>query len=119
MNLGDKATVDGKSSKSPVQQVLQPAPENRWGVWVTGFGDFVNVDADGNANGYQANNDLMLIYDGEFQILASPEVQEAFSTFLLTLSHSAFVMEIKLAKYQDLGDILKLQWLAYKSEGQI
>jgi hypothetical protein len=28
-------------------------------------------------------------------------------------------MEIKLAKYQDLGDILKLQRLAYKSEGQI
>ena len=28
-------------------------------------------------------------------------------------------MEIKLAKCQDLGDILKLQRLAYKSEGQI
>ena len=28
-------------------------------------------------------------------------------------------MEIKLAKYQDLGDILKLQRPAYKSEGQI
>ena len=31
----------------------------------------------------------------------------------------AFVMEIKTAKYQDFGDILKLQPLAYKSEGQI
>jgi hypothetical protein len=28
-------------------------------------------------------------------------------------------MEIKTAKYQDFGDILKLQPLAYKSEGQI
>ena len=28
-------------------------------------------------------------------------------------------MELKLAKSEDLGDILKLQLLAYKSEGQI
>ena len=52
VNLEDKATVDGKSSKNTVEQVLQPAAENRWGVWVTGFGDFVNVDADSNAKGY-------------------------------------------------------------------
>jgi fibronectin-binding autotransporter adhesin len=52
VNLEDKATVDGKSSKSPLEQALQPGPENRWGVWVTGFGDFVNVDSDSNANGY-------------------------------------------------------------------
>ena len=52
VNLEDKATVDGKSSKNTVEQVLQPGAENRWGVWVTGFGDFVNVDADANANGY-------------------------------------------------------------------
>ena len=52
VNLEDKATVDGKSSKNTVEQVLRPAAENRWGVWVTGFGDFVNVDADSNARGY-------------------------------------------------------------------
>ena len=52
VNVDDKAGVDGKSSKGIVEPVLQPEPENRWGVWVTGFGDFVNVDADGNANGY-------------------------------------------------------------------
>jgi uncharacterized protein with beta-barrel porin domain len=52
VNLEDKAIVDGKSSKNTVEQVLQPAAENRWGVWVTGFGDFVNVDADSNAKGY-------------------------------------------------------------------
>jgi outer membrane autotransporter protein len=47
-----KEAVDGKSSKRVVEPVLQHAPENRWGVWVTGFGDFVNVDGDGNAQGY-------------------------------------------------------------------
>src|SRR5208283_4443948 len=52
LNLEGTATVDGKSSKSPVEQALQPRAENRWGVWVTGFGDFVNVDSDDNANGY-------------------------------------------------------------------
>jgi outer membrane autotransporter protein len=48
----DKATVDGKSSKNVVEPILQPGPENRWGVWVTGFGDFVSVDSDANAKGY-------------------------------------------------------------------
>jgi fibronectin-binding autotransporter adhesin len=52
VSLEDKATVDGKSSKSTVEPILQPGPENRWGVWMTGFGDFVTVDADSNANGY-------------------------------------------------------------------
>ncbi len=52
VNLEDKAGADGKSSKGVVEPILQPGPENRWGVWVTGFGDFVNVDGDGNAQGY-------------------------------------------------------------------
>jgi len=52
VNLEKKDAVDGKSSKGVVEPILQPGPQNRWGVWVTGFGDFVNVDADGNANGY-------------------------------------------------------------------
>jgi fibronectin-binding autotransporter adhesin len=47
-----KGTADGKGAKSPVEPVLQPTPENRWGVWVTGFGDFVNVDSDDNGHGY-------------------------------------------------------------------
>jgi outer membrane autotransporter protein len=47
-----KGGVEGKSGKSPVEQALQPAPENRWGIWMTGFGDFVNVDGDYNAHGY-------------------------------------------------------------------
>ena len=48
----DKSTVDEKSSKNVVEPILQPGPENRWGVWVTGFGDFVTVDSDANAKGY-------------------------------------------------------------------
>jgi subtilase-type serine protease len=52
VNLEDRADADGKSSKAVVEPILQRAPENRWGVWVTGFGDFVNVDGDGNAQGY-------------------------------------------------------------------
>jgi len=47
-----KGGVEGKSAKSPVEQALQPAPENRWAIWVTGFGDFVNVDGDYNGHGY-------------------------------------------------------------------
>jgi outer membrane autotransporter protein len=52
VNLEDKSGVDGKSSKGVLEPILQPGPENRWGVWVTGFGDFVNVDGDSNAEGY-------------------------------------------------------------------
>jgi outer membrane autotransporter protein len=44
--------VDGKSPKNVVEPILQPGPGNRWGVWVTGFGDFVSVDSDANAKGY-------------------------------------------------------------------
>jgi outer membrane autotransporter protein len=34
------------------QPVLAPTPENRWDVWVNGWGDWVNVDNDGQAKGY-------------------------------------------------------------------
>ena len=36
--VNDKAGGDGKASKAVVEPVLQHAPENRWGVWVTGLG---------------------------------------------------------------------------------
>jgi fibronectin-binding autotransporter adhesin len=52
VNLEDRADADGKSISDVVEPILQPGPENRWGVWVTGSGDFVSVDADGNAKGY-------------------------------------------------------------------
>jgi outer membrane autotransporter protein len=48
----DGSVDDGKADKNPVQSVMQPSPENRWGVWVSGFGDFVHVDGDGNGKGY-------------------------------------------------------------------
>jgi hypothetical protein len=44
--------LDGKSSKAVVEPILQPGSQNRWGVWVTGSGDFVSVDSDANAKGY-------------------------------------------------------------------
>jgi autotransporter-associated beta strand protein len=52
VNLEDRADANGVSSKAVVEPVLQHTAENRWGVWVTGFGDFVNVDGDGNSQGY-------------------------------------------------------------------
>jgi outer membrane autotransporter protein len=52
VNLEDRMDADGKSSKAVVEPALQHTPENRWGVWVTGFGDFVSVDADSNGKGY-------------------------------------------------------------------
>jgi outer membrane autotransporter protein len=52
VNLEERADADGKSAKAVAEPVFQYAPENHWGVWVTGFGDFVNVDGDGNARGY-------------------------------------------------------------------
>ena len=52
VNTDDQTGGDGKSPKAVVEPILKPAPENRWGVWTTGFGDFVSVDGDGNSNGY-------------------------------------------------------------------
>jgi len=31
---------------------MTPTPENRWGVWVTGIGEFTNVDSTNDAAGY-------------------------------------------------------------------
>jgi uncharacterized protein with beta-barrel porin domain len=35
--------------------VFAPTPENRWGVFVTGTGEFTNVDSTSNAAGYNVN----------------------------------------------------------------
>jgi autotransporter-associated beta strand protein len=32
--------------------VFQPTPQNRWGVWANGWGDWVSVDNDGATKGY-------------------------------------------------------------------
>jgi len=48
---GGLAGVSGPEGKSG-PSVMAPTPENRWGVWVTGIGEFTNVDSTNNAAGY-------------------------------------------------------------------
>src|SRR5208282_385336 len=43
---------DGKAVIEPGKNVLTPSPENKWGVWISGSGEFVNVSGDGNGKGY-------------------------------------------------------------------
>ena len=43
---------DGKGMIEPGKNILTASPENRWGVWTSGSGDFVNVSGDGNGKGY-------------------------------------------------------------------
>ncbi len=43
---------DGKGGK----MALTPAPDNRWGVFVTGTGEWANVGDTGNARGYDLTN---------------------------------------------------------------
>ncbi len=50
-----KATIgEGKGEGKEVAPppVFQPTPQNRWGVWVNGWGDFVSIDNDNFAKGY-------------------------------------------------------------------
>ena len=50
---GGKDLMEGKAaSAGAVEPILQSGCDNRWGVWVTGFGDFVSVDGDATARGY-------------------------------------------------------------------
>jgi fibronectin-binding autotransporter adhesin len=48
-----KASGDGKTSKNPVEPVLQPVVQPPFSLWASGFGDFVHVDSDYNARGYR------------------------------------------------------------------
>ena len=48
MGLAGPTGPEGKSGPS----VMQPTPENRWGVFVTGIGEFTNVDDTSVAHGY-------------------------------------------------------------------
>jgi outer membrane autotransporter protein len=50
--LENSSALNGKSSKQTLEPILQPTAENRWGLWITGFGDFVSVEEDSNATGY-------------------------------------------------------------------
>jgi autotransporter-associated beta strand protein len=54
-NFGDGfAGVSGPEGKSG-PSVLAPVPENRWGVFLTGLGEFTNVDSTSNAAGYDVD----------------------------------------------------------------
>ncbi|MBV9671278.1 MAG: autotransporter domain-containing protein [Verrucomicrobia bacterium] len=47
------ATADKELGKQEVvPPVFTPGPTNRWGVWVNGWGDFVSVNGDNFAKGY-------------------------------------------------------------------
>jgi outer membrane autotransporter protein len=45
------AGVTGPEGKGGTS-VMTSTPENRWGVWITGIGEFTNVDSTENAAGY-------------------------------------------------------------------
>jgi outer membrane autotransporter protein len=47
----EKTAGDGKTSKNP--PVLQAVPQQHFDLWAVGFGDFVKLDSDFNARGYQ------------------------------------------------------------------
>ena len=48
------AGVSGPEGKSGPPAFV-PTPENRWGVFLTGLGEFTNVDSTSNAPGYDVN----------------------------------------------------------------
>jgi outer membrane autotransporter protein len=51
-DIVDGKGVTGSQPQAPERSALQPSLENRWGVWVTGYGDFVNVEDAGSVKGY-------------------------------------------------------------------
>src|SRR5206468_8151928 len=52
---GGLARPTGASGKSG-PSVMEPTPENRWGVFVTGLGEFTNVGDTSNAPGFDLTN---------------------------------------------------------------
>ena len=42
--------------KKEVAPVFAPSPQNRWGVWANGWGDWVSVDDDNSKKGYDFTN---------------------------------------------------------------
>jgi YVTN family beta-propeller protein/autotransporter-associated beta strand protein len=43
---------DGKATVETNKNVLIPGADNRWGVWISGSGEFVDINGDGNGKGY-------------------------------------------------------------------
>jgi autotransporter-associated beta strand protein len=55
-NLGQGfAGVTGPEGKGGSPGVFAPVPNNRWGVFLTGLGEFTNVDSTSNAPGYDVD----------------------------------------------------------------
>jgi fibronectin-binding autotransporter adhesin len=53
LSSSGKEVIDHKGGKSVIEQATGPAsPENRWGFFVSGLGEFVSVDGDFNSSGY-------------------------------------------------------------------
>ena len=52
---GSLAGVTGSEGKGG-PSVMAPTPENRWGVWVTGIGEFTNIDGSNGAAGYDIHS---------------------------------------------------------------
>jgi fibronectin-binding autotransporter adhesin len=50
-SAGGKEALDGKTP-ALAEPVLEPGCQNRWGVWVTGAGDFASVEGDANNRGF-------------------------------------------------------------------
>ena len=50
---GGKETIGQGKASLPV---FQPTPQNRWGVWANGWGDWVSVDNDAATKGYNLHN---------------------------------------------------------------
>ena len=53
--LGDGGLLEGPDGKSG-KTALAPAPNNRWGCFVTGVGEFTNLGDTFNAHGYDLTN---------------------------------------------------------------
>ena len=43
---------EGKAEIEPNNNALTSSPQNKWGIWTSGSGNFVNVGGDGNGKGY-------------------------------------------------------------------
>jgi outer membrane autotransporter protein len=53
---GDVGTLEGPDGKSGKNMVLAPTPDNRWGAFITGAGEWTDVGDTSSARGYDLTN---------------------------------------------------------------
>jgi outer membrane autotransporter protein len=46
----------GEEGKKELPPAYQPTPENRWGIWISGYGNWVDVNSTDDALGYRFTN---------------------------------------------------------------